>query len=81
MSSCFLRRLCATNRGNETNALKEHCQEKSVSNNHMGGYFSPSICAATTFKNFLIFPLKAKIFEKFKFAIEIDFLSLGPQYR
>jgi hypothetical protein len=30
----------------------------------MWGYLRHSICAATTFKNFLIVPLKARIFEK-----------------
>jgi hypothetical protein len=46
----------------------------------MGGYFRPSICAATTFQNFLIVPLKAIIFEKYTFTTQIDFLSFAPRY-
>jgi hypothetical protein len=37
----------------------------------------PSICAATTFKNYLIVPLKATIFEKITL---IEFYPLPPIY-
>jgi hypothetical protein len=38
-------------------------------------------CAAATFKNFLIVPLKAAIFGKFTFTIKKKFLSFSPHYR
>jgi hypothetical protein len=39
--------------------LKGHWHEKSVSKKHMGRYLRTSICAATSFKNYQVVPLKA----------------------
>jgi hypothetical protein len=44
----------------------------------MGGCLRPSIWAATTFKNFLIVPLKATIFVNFTFTILKEILSFAP---
>jgi hypothetical protein len=44
----------------------------------MGRYLRPSVCAATICKNFLIVPLKATIFEKFTFNIQIKLYPLSP---
>jgi hypothetical protein len=44
--------------------LDGHCHEKSVLNKHGRGGLGPSIWTTTIFKNCLIVPLKATIFEK-----------------